>query len=418
MKKKIVLVLLFLVLCLSACTKKESYIINFDSDGGTFIEAQNVNEGDKVVKPANPVKDGKELIEWQLNGEAYDFDLPVKESFTLKAVYTKLNVCSIIIDGQTYKLEWEGDEVPEVSNPIGKDGKVFKGWKVDGKEAPLSSAVNGSVVEAIFIDGDIPCVSINSEYNSFYAYEGTGAWKLPITVSPEDTTDELTFKSDDENVVKVDNQGNVTAQKAGVTKIHITCGDIKKDIKFETKAKKVEATEILVSPASMKLYVDATNFLTVTVKPENSTSEIKYSSSDNSIATVSDKGIVRGVAPGVATITIKAGDQSAVCSVCVEGETVVFEMQNNVSVQAGSHAKIPFKATHIACYDFVVNKTDVTTYVEFHTAYTSALINDGAGNIEAAGAVYETVDIPVYFTYTDGSMFFVQSPTFNVHVEK
>ncbi|MBQ6817197.1 MAG: Ig-like domain-containing protein, partial [Bacilli bacterium] len=191
-----------------------------------------------------------------------------------------------------------------------------------------------------------------------------------------------------------------------------------KEIKFETKAKTIEASEVSVTPSSMKLYVDATNILTVTLKPDNATSEVKYISSDNSVVTVSDKGIVKGVAPGVATITVKAGEKSANCSVCVEDETVVFEMQNNVSVKAESHEKIPFKATHISCYDFVINKTDVTDYVEFHTAYTSALINDGAGNIEAAGAVFETVDIPVYFTYSDGSSFFVQSPTFNIHVEK
>ncbi|MBR3227495.1 MAG: hypothetical protein IKF68_03010, partial [Erysipelotrichaceae bacterium] len=99
-------------------------------------------------------------------------------------------------------------------------------------------------------------------------------------------------------------------------------------------------------------------------------------------------------------------------------ETVIFTMQNNVSVKAGTGEKIPYKATHISCYDWTVNSQDVTEWVDFHTAYTSALDIDGYGNVYAKGAVYETVDIPVYFTYSDGSSFFVTSPTFTVHVEK
>ncbi|MBP5280397.1 MAG: hypothetical protein J6Z03_07920, partial [Erysipelotrichaceae bacterium] len=91
---------------------------------------------------------------------------------------------------------------------------------------------------------------------------------------------------------------------------------------------------------------------------------------------------------------------------------------NNVSVKAGSGEKIPYKATWISCYDFAVNKQDVTNEVDFHTAFTSALDIDGYGNVYAKGAVYDTVDITVYFTFTDGSSFNVRSQDFIVHVEK
>ncbi|MBQ2659277.1 MAG: hypothetical protein IJF87_12000, partial [Erysipelotrichaceae bacterium] len=128
---------------------------------------------------------------------------------------------------------------------------------------------------------------------------------------------------------------------------------------------------------------------------------------------------VTGVSPGNTKITVKAvNDVSATCDVCVEGETVIFEMKNNVSVNAGSGEKIPYKAYHVGCYDGETFKNDVTDYVDFHTAYTSALDIDGNGNVYAKGAVYETVDIEVYFTYSDGGSFFVTSDTYIVHVEK
>nr|MCR4633647.1 hypothetical protein [Erysipelotrichaceae bacterium] len=118
-------------------------------------------------------------------------------------------------------------------------------------------------------------------------------------------------------------------------------------------------------------------------------------------------------------ITVKAENGvSAVCKVFVEGETVIFEMENYVSVKAGSGEKIPYKATWVMYYEGNVTKTDVTEYVDFHTAYTSALDIDGHGNVYAKGAIYETTDVPVSFSYNDGGSFYVESQTFYVHVVK
>ncbi|MBQ2583260.1 MAG: hypothetical protein II577_05100, partial [Erysipelotrichaceae bacterium] len=125
------------------------------------------------------------------------------------------------------------------------------------------------------------------------------------------------------------------------------------------------------------------------------------------------------VSPDITKVTVTASNgKQAVCDVCVEGETVIFSMQNNVSVKAASGEKIPYKATWIMCYDFNYNTQDVTNEVDFHTAYTSALDIDGHGNVYAKGAIYETVDIPVYFSFSDGSSFYVQSQEFTVHVVK
>ena len=49
----------------------------------------------------------------------------------------------------------------------------------------------------------------------------------------------------------------------------------------------------------------------VSVSPESARAHLKFTSSDPSIATVNDKGIVHGVKPGNVTITVKCGDKSA-----------------------------------------------------------------------------------------------------------
>ena len=156
------------------------------------------------------------------------------------------------------------------------------------------------------------------------------------------------------------------------------------------------------------------------VLPENTTDKtLKYEVADGRIASVDSNGKVTGKFPGVTSVKVTAASGVSVeCKIIVEGEDVVFSMENNVSVKAGSGQKIPYKAKYYTCYDGIVNVQDVTTECDFHTAYTSALDIDGSGNVYAKGAVYETVDIEVYFTWSDGSSLNCTSPTFIVHVEK
>ncbi|MBO7676947.1 MAG: Ig-like domain-containing protein, partial [Erysipelotrichaceae bacterium] len=267
---------------------------------------------------------------------------------------------------------------------------------------------------------EVPCTAISSKYNNYWAVEGVKNYDLEATVTPADTTDKITYTSEDEKVVKVDENGLCTAVAPGNTKIHIKCGSIERIVGFETRAKKVAVTSVSVEPKKVTVNVDGSDQITAKVSPDNATDKtITYKSNDPGIATVDSNGIIKGVSPGVTKVVATSADGvKGECDVCVEGETVIFEMQNNVSVKAGSGEKIPYKATWIMCYDFAVNSQDVTKEVQFHTAYTSALDIDGNGNVYAKGAVYETVDIAVHFSFTDGSSFYVQSPEFIVHVEK
>ena len=103
---------LILSLFISACTAKtNTYVVNFDSDGGTFIEAVSVNEGDKVNKPKDPEKDGVVFKEWQLNGQTYDFSLPVNSDLVLKALYENgTNTVIVIVEGRRYTIDFKDGE--------------------------------------------------------------------------------------------------------------------------------------------------------------------------------------------------------------------------------------------------------------------------------------------------------------------
>ncbi len=45
-----------------------SYLVNFDSDGGSAVASLTVNEGNKNVKPTNPAKADHTFVKWQLDG--------------------------------------------------------------------------------------------------------------------------------------------------------------------------------------------------------------------------------------------------------------------------------------------------------------------------------------------------------------
>lgn len=67
----------------------ETYTVSFDyADGETEVQTQTVISGKTAVEPLLPVREGYTFIEWQLNGEAFDFDTPITESITLVAKYT------------------------------------------------------------------------------------------------------------------------------------------------------------------------------------------------------------------------------------------------------------------------------------------------------------------------------------------
>ena len=73
---------------------------------------------------------------------------------------------------------------------------------------------------------------------------------------------------------------------------------------------------ISVAPTTASITVGAAETLTATVTPSAFT-DVTWTSSDESVATVSAAGVVTGVSAGTATITATAGGKTATCAVTV-----------------------------------------------------------------------------------------------------
>ena len=87
----------------------------------------------------------------------------------------------------------------------------------------------------------------------------------------------------------------------------------------------IPVTGVSVTPTAGSVTVGQTLTLTASVAPADATNKaVTWSSSSDSIATVSDEGVVTGVAEGDATITVTTEDGgfTATCNVTVEAATV------------------------------------------------------------------------------------------------
>lgn len=69
-----------------------SHTVTFDTNGGTAIAPQTVDDKGKAKEPTAPTRSGWTLEGWYLNGTKYDFNMPVSQDITLKAGWRKTDV--------------------------------------------------------------------------------------------------------------------------------------------------------------------------------------------------------------------------------------------------------------------------------------------------------------------------------------
>lgn len=100
----------------------------------------------------------------------------------------------------------------------------------------------------------------------------------------------------------------------------VSCGSGKEDIPPVPVEKPVAVSGVTLDKASLELLVDSTAQLTATVSPADADNKaVTWKSSDTSVATVSDSGLVTAVGEGTATITVTTtdGGKTATCAVNV-----------------------------------------------------------------------------------------------------
>ena len=91
-----------------------------------------------------------------------------------------------------------------------------------------------------------------------------------------------------------------------------------KDNSIKFVAKEVSATAVTLNTTELTISKGASATLFLTVTPEDFTDAVSWKSSNTSVATISDAGVVKAVDVGTATIKVVVGGKSASCKVTVQ----------------------------------------------------------------------------------------------------
>lgn len=150
---------------------------------------------------------------------------------------------------------------------------------------------------------------------------------LEATVKPENATNKnITWNSSDEEIATVEN-GVVTGVKEGNTTITVTTEDgnhtsiCNIEVTKETlEPTKVDVTGVTLNKKTLSLEVGDTGNLVATISPKDATlKEVKWESSNEKVATISETGIIKAISEGKTTIKVTTldGNFSATCELTV-----------------------------------------------------------------------------------------------------
>lgn len=146
--------------------------------------------------------------------------------------------------------------------------------------------------------------------------------QLTATVSPSYADNKnVTFSSSDDNIATVDENGLVTARGAGEAIITVTTedGNYQATIAL-TVIIPVQSVTLAAEGDVSELTETETLQLTATVLPENaSNKKVTYSTSDRTVATVDENGLVTAISAGtvVITVTTEQGGKTATLNLTV-----------------------------------------------------------------------------------------------------
>ena len=244
-----------------------------------------------------------------------------RTSLSMQEGQTATLVATIAPSDATNKnVTWESDD-EDVATVSDKGGvKAIKAGKAtilvttdDGSEtAECSVTVTKKTVKVtkVTLDKKSASIEIGKTVN------------LKATISPSTATNKaVTWKSSNNKIATVSSKGTVKGVKKGTAIITVTTKDGGKTATCKVTVKPVAVKSVKLNKKTASVKKGKTITLKATITPSNATTKtVTWKTSNKKIATVTSKGIVKGVKKGTATITVttKDGKKTAKCKVTVK----------------------------------------------------------------------------------------------------
>ena len=219
-----------------------------------------------------------------------------------------------------------------------------------------------------------------------------------VTFNPENAVDRgLIYKSEDTSIATVDNTGVITAKKEGTTYVVITSVDGNKTTRVKIVVK-IPVTQLTLDKTSHTFTkVGQQIRLSALIIETEAKGSITWRSTNTSVATVDDDGLVTAKSPGTCQIIAEKNGVQATSQIIVkQSATGVITDTNNLSLSVGETKKVGYSI-------IPENATDKS--VVWYSNNTKVATVDENGNIKGVGN--GSTRIEVYPTNNPFSFVFI-----------
>lgn len=318
--------------------------------------------GEKVATINYTVRIPLESI--TING---DETLSKNEEKTLTVTYNPTNTT----DNKT--VDWESSN-PEIVS-IDSTGKIT--GKKGGTAKITATVGNVKAEKEVKVVVPIESVSLSGD-DSILKGETK---RLTATINPEDTTDDktITWSSDDENVLFVDQNGQIRGIKEGTANVKAVVGG--KETTKQITVNEIHINSIAIDgDQEFEMIKNQTKNLSVTINPENTTDDkgVVWKTNNEEVARVDNDGKVTALKEGEATITATVGTNETSVKINVTEIHINSVVINELDDEFTRGDEFKFSATYTP-----ENTTDENKTVEWSSSNTDVGTIDQEGNFVA-----------------------------------
>lgn len=284
-------------------------------------------------------------------------------------------------------------KVTEPKDPV-KENYEFAGWYYNDELYDFSKPVTKNItLEAKWVVKS----TLEVKTSELSLVVGASS-KIEITSLPTGVTkDMLTYKSSNEKIITVDENGKIKALKAGNSIITITTPSGETvEVKVISTKEEVKVTGVSLNKNKLTLNVGDTSKLVATIKPSNATNKnVTWKSSNTAVVKVSGNGKIEALKVGTATITVttKDGNYKATCTITVTKKDV---QVSTIAVTGITLNKVSLELLEGASETLVatIKPTDATNKgVTWSSSNTSVAKIDQNGKITAIASGATTITV-------------------------
>ena len=279
----------------------------------------NVKKSIPVYVPANSVEAYKKAKEWKdfTNIQAIIVE-PASIAFAnasenlIVGMTKKLEAAITPEDATTKTITWTSSNT-DVATVTAEGIVTAKGA---GTSVITAKTYNGKTAKCtITVKQQVTAIALSDETVSLWVGKKKTLTATAAPMTANNTS--VNWSSSDNKVATVSSKGVITAKGKGTCTITCTAADGYGTKNICEVTVKQPVTEIALSETTASLWVGDTKTITATATPTTAGNiSVTWSSSDNSVASVSSEGVITANGEGTCTITCTAADGYGTSSIC------------------------------------------------------------------------------------------------------